>query len=95
MYYTYILSNRKNGVLYIGVTSNLIKRVYEHKNNLVEGFTDRYNVHSLVYFEEHEDIKEAITREKHLKAWKRDWKVRLIEKDNPDWEDLYKGLVNE
>ena len=78
--------------MYIGVTSDLIKRVYEHKNNLVEGFTKKYKVHKLVYFEETNDVQSAIRREKQLKAWKRSWKLELIEKQNPTWKDLYDDL---
>jgi putative endonuclease len=89
----YILASKPNGTLYIGVTSNLIKRVWEHKNNLVEGFTHKYNIHQLVYFEVHGDMAEAITREKRLKKWNRSWKVRLIEEQNPSWTDLYDGLL--
>lgn len=91
-YYIYILAGKRNGTLYIGVTSNLIKRIYEHKNNLVEGFTRRYNVHNLVYYEVVGSIESAISREKRLKRWKRDWKIRLIEEGNPDWKDLYYEL---
>ena len=93
VYYAYIMASEKNGTLYIGVTSNLIKRVYEHKNNIVEGFTQKYKVHSLVYFEQYNDIILAIQREKQLKKWNRNWKIRLIEKDNPEWEDLYDNLL--
>ena len=93
MYYVYILASQKNGTLYIGITRNLIKRVYEHKNNLVEGFTREYNVHNLVYFESCKDVNEAILREKRLKKWNRQWKIELIEKDNPDWKDLYSEIV--
>ena len=89
----YILASQRNGTLYIGVTSDLIKRVWEHKNNCVEGFTKKYGVHQLVYFEFHDDMVSAITREKQLKKWKRDWKLRLIEEQNPDWKDLYEGLL--
>lgn len=91
--YVYILASKPLGTLYIGVTSNLIKRVYEHKNNLVEGFTSKYNVHSLVYFEHFERIEDAILREKRLKKWNRFWKIKLIEKMNPDWKDLYSEIV--
>jgi putative endonuclease len=79
--------------LYIGVTSDLVKRVHEHKNNLVERFTKKYNVHNLVYFETTEDINSAITREKQMKKWKRAWKIELIEKNNPKWRDLYFELI--
>jgi len=89
----YILSSQRNGTLYIGVTSDLIRRVWEHKNNLVEGFTKKYGVHQLVYFEFHDDMVSAITREKQIKKWNRDWKLRLIEEQNPDWKDLSEGLL--
>jgi putative endonuclease len=89
----YILASKRNGTLYIGVTSDLIKRVWEHKNDLVEGYTKQYGVHQLVYFEMHEDMESAIQREKQLKKWNRDWKIDLIEKDNLEWADLYDSLV--
>ena len=92
-YYVYILASQRNGTLYIGVTSNLIKRVYEHKNNLAAGFTQKYDVHRLVYFETTDDINSAIRREKQIKKWNRNWKIELIEKDNPDWKDLYSALL--
>ena len=92
-YFVYILSSQRNGTLYIGVTNDLTKRVYEHKNNLVEGFTKKYEVHLLVYFEEFHNIDEAITREKQLKRWKRAWKLRLMESSNPEWNDLYREFV--
>jgi len=92
-HYVYILASRKNGTLYIGVTSDLIKRIYEHKNDLVDGFTKQYRVHNLVYFETTESIESAIAREKKLKKWNREWKIRLIEKNNPEWRDLYAELV--
>jgi putative endonuclease len=85
----YMLSSKRNGTLYVGVTSDLIKRVWEHKNNLVEGFTKQYNVHQLVWYELHESMESAIKREKRLKDWKRKWKMQLIEKTNPNWQDLY------
>ncbi len=88
----YIMANKPNGTLYIGVTSNLMQRVWEHKNNFVEGFTKRYNIHHLVYFEQHDDMVSAITREKRLKKWNRSWKIRIIEKQNPEWKDLYDSL---
>ena len=91
-YYVYLLSSEKYGTLYTGVTSDLIKRVYEHKESLVDGFTKKYKVHQLVYDETHDDIHEAILREKQIKKWNRDWKINLIEKDNPHWIDLYDGL---
>ena len=91
--YVYIMANRRNGTLYIGVTSDLIRRVYEHKNCLIEGFTKKYSIHNLVYYEIFEDVNEAIICEKKLKTWERDWKIALIEKSNPGWEDLYKELL--
>ena len=92
-YYVYILASKRNGTLYTGITNDLIRRVYEHKNNLVEGFTKKYNVHRLVYFEVIEDVNAALQREKSIKRWKRAWKVELIEKNNPEWKDLYNELV--
>jgi putative endonuclease len=92
-YYIYILASRKNGTLYVGVTSDLIKRIYEHKNDLVEGFTQKYTIHNLVYFEATESIESAIMREKQLKKWNRAWKINLIEKNNPAWNDLYPDLI--
>ena len=89
----YILASTANGTLYVGVTSNLIQRIYQHKHNLVEGFTQKYNVHDLVYYELHESAESAIRREKRLKDWKRQWKIDLIEKDNPEWRDLYPELL--
>ena len=91
--YVYILTSDKNGALYTGVTSDLVKRIYEHKNGLVDGFTKKYSVKILVYYEVFEDINEAIHREKNIKNWKREWKIELIEKDNPLWDDLYKDLL--
>ncbi len=92
-YYVYILASKKNGTLYIGVTNNLPKRVYEHKNNLIEGFTRKYSVHNLVYYESYSDVYAAIAREKAMKKWKRAWKIALIEKANPLWKDLYCDIV--
>jgi len=89
----YILASKRNGTLYTGVTSNLLKRIWEHKNNLVEGFTKRYDVHHLVWYEIHESMESAITREKQLKKWKRKWKLDLIEKGNPYWRDLYEKII--
>lgn len=86
--YTYILASKRNGTLYIGVTSDLIRRIDEHKNHAVEGFTAKYDIGHLVWYELHDDIEQAITREKQLKKWNRAWKLELIEKDNPDWKDL-------
>ena len=87
-YFVYILANQYNGTLYVGMTKNLSKRVYEHKNGLIEGFTKKYNVARLVYYEEYADVNETIAREKRIKGWKRDWKIQLIEKNNPSWDDL-------
>ena len=92
-YYVYIMASKRNGTLYIGVTNDLIRRVYEHKNNLVEGFTNRYRVHTLVYWEQTENIEAAIQREKQLKKWKRQRKLALIEEYNADWDDLYEQLL--
>ncbi len=92
-YYVYIMASRRNGTLYIGVTNDLIQRVYEHKNGLVEGFTDTYRVHKLVYWEQSENIESAIEREKQLKHWKRKWKLELIEEHNASWDDLYEQLA--
>jgi putative endonuclease len=89
----YILSSKRNGTLYVGVTSDLIKRVWEHRYNLVEGFTKRYGVHQLVWYELHESMDSAIKREKRLKDWKRKWKLNLIEKTNPNWKDLYPSII--
>lgn len=89
----YILASKKYGTLYIGVTSNLIKRVWEHKNDAVAGFTKKYGVHTLVWFEQHATMESAISREKALKAWKRDWKLNLIENMNPEWRDLYSEII--
>jgi len=93
-YFVYVLASKKNGTLYIGITDDLIKRVYEHKNNLVDSFTKKYNVHQLVYYETTNDIQSAIIREKQLKKWSRKWKLELIEKENPEWKDLYNDLIN-
>ena len=92
-YFVYILASRKNGTLYIGVTNDLVRRVHEHKSGIVRGFRKKYQVHNLVYFEETGDVEEAIPREKQLKGWNRKWKLRLIERDNPEWKDLYKELI--
>ena len=93
-YYVYILTSKKNGTLYVGFTSDLIKRVWEHKNKLVEGFTLKYGVDILVYYEIFQDPVNAIEREKRLKKYKRKWKIDLIEIDNPEWIDLYEGIVS-
>jgi putative endonuclease len=91
--YTYILSNKKQGTLYIGVTSDLIKRIYEHKQKAVKGFSNTYNLDKLVYYEVHDTIELAIAREKQLKNWHRQWKINLIEENNPDWNDLYEFIL--
>ena len=89
----YMLASQRNGTLYIGASSDLVRRVGEHKQNFVEGFTKQYGVHDLVWYEQHEDMLAAISREKMLKEWKRAWKLELIEKMNPEWKDLYESLV--
>jgi len=89
----YILASRRNGTLYVGVTSDPAKRIWEHKNDVVEGFTKKYGVHTLVWFEAHETMESAITREKRIKEWKRGWKLELIERLNPDWRDLSSGIA--
>jgi putative endonuclease len=89
----YILASKKNGTLYVGVTSDLIKRIWQNKNDFVDGFTKKYAVHDLVYYEIHETMESAIIREKNIKAWKRAWKVELIEKSNLIWRDLYHDLL--
>ena len=89
----YILASKRNGTLYIGVTSNLVKRIWEHKNGMVEGFTKRYGVHQLVWYELHERMEATIEREKRLKQWKREWKLALIEGANPNWQDLYPTIT--
>jgi putative endonuclease len=93
-YYVYILASERNGTLYIGVTNDLVRRVYEHRQGLVEGFTRKYSVKQLVRFEEYNDVRLAIQREKRLKKWKRAWKMRLIEESNPDWIDLYPSMAS-
>ena len=89
----YILANKRNGTLYVGVTSDLIKRIWQHRNNVVQGFTKRYDVHQLVYYELHDTMESAITKEKTLKNWKRAWKLQLIESNNPNWRDLYTTII--
>lgn len=91
-YFVYILASRKYGVLYTGVTGDLIGRTYVHREDLLQGFTSRYHVHRLVYFEQHDGAYEAITREKQVKKWRRAWRIDLIEKENPEWRDLYEEL---
>ncbi len=88
----YILASQRNGTLYIGVTSDLVQRVWQHKNDVFEGFTKEYGVHMLVWFELHEDMESAIIREKRLKKWNREWKLRMIEEKNPEWKDLYDSI---
>lgn len=90
-FYTYILANKRNGTLYIGVTSDLEQRIWEHIHDMHNGFSKRYKIHLLVYYEDSGDSLSAIKREKQLKKWNRAWKIRLIEKHNPDWKDLYNG----
>ncbi|MDP3538362.1 MAG: GIY-YIG nuclease family protein [Azonexus sp.] len=85
----YILASQRNGTLYIGVTSNLVKRIWEHRSDLTDGFTKQYRCHILIYFEQHVEMAEAIRREKQMKKWNRAWKIELIEKQNPDWRDLW------
>jgi len=91
-FYVYLLANKRNGTLYLGMTNDLIRRVYEHKNGLNKGFAAKHGVNQLVWYEVHESAMAAIEREKQLKNWKRSWKLELIEKSNPDWIDLYDGL---
>jgi len=89
----YILANRPHGTIYIGVTSDLVKRIWEHKNDAVDGFTKKYRVHDLVWYEQHETMISAITREKAIKEWKRIWKIELVENSNPTWRNLYADLL--
>ena len=93
-YWVYILASSIGGTLYIGVTNDLVRRVYEHRAGKVPGFTKRYAVHRLVYFEQFSDIENAILREKRLKKWNRSWKIRLIEERNPNWDDLFPAIAN-
>lgn len=92
-FFVYLLASQKNGTLYLGVTSDLPKRIWQHKNKLVDGFTEKHDVDKLVWFEECADAESAILREKQLKMWKRAWKIRLIEIDNPEWLDLYDSII--
>ena len=92
-YYIYILASRTGGTLYVGITNDLIRRVYEHKSKSTDSFTEKYDVVKLVYFEQFDDPENAIKREKRLKKWSRAWKISLIEKDNPDWDDLYPEIA--
>ncbi len=89
----YLLASKRNGTLYVGVTSDLIKRIWEHKNHVAEGFTSKYGVNRLVWYEMHETMESAIQRDKAVKEWQRAWKVRLIEQTNPNWDDLYGALL--
>ena len=91
-FYVYTLASKRNGTLYIGITSGLVQRIWQHKNKMVEGFTQKYNVNKLVYYEVHPNAESAITREKQMKKWRRSWKIRLIEEKNPDWKDLYDDI---
>jgi putative endonuclease len=93
-YYVYLLASRKDGTLYLGVTNDLVRRVYEHKNKLVTGFTSRYGVDRLVWFEPYTDPTHAIAREKEIKKWRRAWKISIIEAANPDWRDLYDAIAS-
>jgi putative endonuclease len=95
LYYVYILASRRNGTLYIGVSNDVLRRTWEHKNDLVEGFTKKYGVHILVWYEFHEDIHVAIAQEKRLKRWNRAWKIKLIETANSGWNDLYDRLTGQ
>jgi len=89
----YILASGRNGTLYLGVTSDLVKRMWEHKNSMVKGFTEKYHVHQHVWYELHDSMESALIREKRIKDWKRDWKLRLIESKNPEWTDLYETII--
>ena len=91
-YYVYILTNKNNKVLYTGVTNNLSRRIYKHKNKLIPGFTVKYNINKLIYYEVHDNIEDAIQREKNIKKWYRKWKIELVNILNPNWEDLYYKL---
>jgi putative endonuclease len=93
MYWVYILASAKHGTLYIGVTNDPVRRVYQHKNKLIKGFTSQYKIHLLVWYEGYDNPTSAIEREKELKKWRREWKINLIEQDNPNWDDLYEGIT--
>jgi putative endonuclease len=93
-YYVYFMSNRPNGTIYVGVTNDLVRRVYEHRTNAVPGFTSRYNLHRLVYFEFHQTAIAAIQREKTIKRWVRQWKINVIEENNPEWDDLFETIAS-
>ncbi len=92
-FYVYIMTNKKHGTMYIGVTSNIIKRIWEHKNHVVKGFTEKYNLDKLVYYEVHDNAESAIRKEKRLKEWQRLWQVDLVDKFNPEWHDLYDSIT--
>ena len=92
-FYVYILASKRNGTLYTGVTSNLIQRVWQHKHDVIQGFTRKYNVKTLVYYEIHENAESALTKEKKIKRWRRAWKLDLIEDSNPEWRDLYEDIL--
>ena len=93
IFYVYMLASKRNGTLYIGMTSDLMKRMWQHKEGMADGFTKQYSVHNLVWYEQHETSESAIKRERSMKEWQRAWKVQLIEESNPEWHDLYKGLA--
>ena len=93
MFYVYLLASRKDGTLYLGVTSDLVRRIYQHREKELPGFTSRYDVGRLVWFEVYDDPATAIAREKEIKKWRRKWKIALIEKENPDWKDLYSEII--
>jgi putative endonuclease len=93
-YYVYILASRKDGAIYVGTTNDLVRRIYEHRTKAVRGFTSKYNITRLVWFEIYDDPLSAISREKELKKWKRSWKIKLIEARNPEWQDLYESICN-
>jgi putative endonuclease len=94
VYYVYLMASRRHGTLYVGVTNDLIRRAYEHRTDAVEGFTSRYRIHLLVWFECYDDPLTAIAREKEIKKWRREWKINLIEKTNPEWADLFESLAH-
>ena len=94
MYYVYVLTNKPRGTLYVGVTNNLVRRVWEHRNRFVSGFTRKYHLSKLVHYEAFEELVEAIQREVRLKRWRRQWKIQLIERENPEWVDLYPGIAD-
>lgn len=92
-YFVYILASRPRGVLYVGITNDPARRIYQHREGLADGFTKRFQVKHLVYVESHDDVRDAIAREKRIKRWKRDWKIELVERTNPDWNDLYENIL--